>query len=250
MLAGSTLPANRGGSLKPAARTGTLGPVIAKLAVVAPPVFFLVMLALGAVTPGYNALAQMGSELSLAPLGWVMIANFIALGLTEFAFGVSLFRAIGPSWSGRLGAAMVTLVGIAFLDAGVFVTDPPGTAVTTHGVLHVLAAVTLFFISIPIGAAAIAWRFRSDRRYAIYSALSAVASPVLLVATFLSGDLTGLTERVLIAMALAWLSVLALRLAPGTIRPGTDAGMQPGADGRSDPARDTAIEANRVASPG
>lgn len=207
--------ANLGGSREAAAPKKSVGSVIAQLAVAAPPIFFVVMLALGAITPGYNALRQMGSELSLAPLGWVMIANFIGLGLTEIAFGVSLFRLIGPAWSGRLGATMVTLIGLAFLDAGVFVTDPPGAAVTTHGVLHVLAAVTLFFITIPIGAAAIAWRCRSDRRYAIYSALTAVASPLLLVATFLSGDLEGLTERVLIGLALVWLSILALRASGG-----------------------------------
>ena len=198
--------------------TRTLSPTMAKLAIAAPPIFFTVMTVLGFVTPGYNTLARMGSELSLAPLGWVMIANFIALGLTEVAFGVSLFRVIGASWSGRLGAAMVTLVGIAFVDAGVFITDPAGGPVTTHGVLHVLAAVTIFFIATPIGAAAIAWRFRSIPRYAIYSALTAIASPLLLVATFLSGDLMGLVERVVIAVALAWLTALALRVAPERVR--------------------------------
>lgn len=207
--------ANDSGSRKPAAQTRELGPVVTTIAAVAPPVFFVVMLLLGAVTPGYNTLGQMGSELSLAPLGWVMISNFIILGVTEIVFGVSLFRVIGSRWSGRLGAAMVTLVGIAFVDAGVFVTDHPGASVTTHGVLHVLAAVTIFFIAVPIGGAAIAWRFRSDRRYAIYSALTAIASPLLLVATFLSGDLLGLTERIVIAVALAWLSILALRAAGG-----------------------------------
>jgi hypothetical membrane protein len=221
-----------------------INPVVAKLAIAAPPIFFAVMLVLGAVTPGYSALRQMGSALSLAPLGWVMIANFIALGLVEIAFGLSLFRTLGPAWSGRVGAAMVTLVGLAFLDAGVFVTDPPGGPVTTHGVLHVLAAVVIFFIATPIGAAAISGRFRSDWRYALYSALTAVASPVLLVVTFLSGDLMGLVERVVIAVVLAWLAVLALRLAPCTIRPETEAKMLPGTDGKPAPSRDTASEAS------
>ena len=190
---------------------------LAAAATVAPPAFFAIMLLLGAVTPGYDAISRMGSELSLAPLGWIMIANFLGLGLTELAFGLALFRAVGPAFSGRLGAATVTLVGAAFLDAGVFVTDPAGAPITTHGVLHVLAAVVLFFIAFPIGGLAMAWRYRRQGRYAAYSALSAVATPLLLVATFLSGGVEGLMERVVIGVGLAWLTVLARRARQGRL---------------------------------
>lgn len=184
---------------------------LARAAVAAPAVFFTIMLVLSAVTPGYDAISRMGSELSLGRLGWVMIANFIGLGLTEVAFSVALFRSVGPAFSGRLGAAMVALVGIAFLDAGVFATDPSGAQVTTHGILHVLAAVVLFFFAFPIGGLAMAWRCRRQRGFAVYSALTAVTTPLLLVATFTSGDVLGLMERVLIGVDLTWLTVLARR---------------------------------------
>ena len=36
---------------------------------------------LGFITPGYDWVARYGSELSLGLLGWIMIANFIVLGL-------------------------------------------------------------------------------------------------------------------------------------------------------------------------
>jgi hypothetical membrane protein len=191
--------------------------ILTRTTVAAPAVFFAIMLVLGAVTPGYDAMSRMGSELSLGPLGWVMIANFIGLGLTEVAFGVTLFRAVGPAFAGRLGAAMVTLVGIAFLDAGVFVTDPMGAQATTHGVLHVLAAVVIFFLAVPIGGLAMAWRCRRQHGYAAYSALTAIATPLLLVATFLSGDVEGLMERVVIGVALVWLTVLAWRTRRGRL---------------------------------
>jgi hypothetical membrane protein len=184
---------------------------VRKAPLVAPAAFLLVMLALGAVTPGYNALSQFGSNLSLGPLGWVMILNFVVLGLVETVCGAALFRAVGPARSGRLGAAMVTLIGLAFTAAGVFVTDPQGARHTVHGVIHVLMAVVLFFFAFPIGGVAMAVRWRAHRALAVYSAATAVASPALLVATFLSGDLLGLVERILIAVTLAWLTVVAAR---------------------------------------
>ena len=185
---------------------------LAHIPMAAPSVFFAIMLGLGAVTPGYDAISRMGSELSLGAFGWIMIANFLCFGMVELAFAVAMWRAIGPAFSGRLAAAMVLLAGIAFLDAGVFITDPAGAPVTAHGVLHVLAAVTLFFFAFPIGGLAMAWRFRRQRVFAVYSALTAIATPLLLIATFTSGNEMGLMERVLIGVDLAWLTVLAYRL--------------------------------------
>lgn len=188
---------------------------LARTAIGAPGAFFAIMLVLGAVSPGYDAISRMGSELSLGPLGGIMIANFLGLGLVEVAFGAMLWRSVGPAFSGRLGAAMVMLVGVAFVDAGVFLTDRAGAPVTTHGVLHVLAAVAIFFIAVPIGGLALAWRCRRWRGFAAYSALTAVATPLLLVATFTSGGIEGLMERVVIGVALAWLTTLAWRARRG-----------------------------------
>jgi hypothetical membrane protein len=214
--AGTQSRVSRAMSHAPRAGQPPIGP-LARLAVAAPIAFFAIMLVLGAATPGYDAIRQMGSELSLGLFGPIMIANFLALGLTELAFGVALWRAAGPAASGRLGAAMVALAGVAFLDAGVFLTDPMGAPVTTHGVLHVLAAVAIFFLAVPIGGLATAWRFRRRRGFAAYSALTAIATPLLLVATFTSGDILGLMERVVIAVTLAWLTNLAWRVLRGRL---------------------------------
>jgi hypothetical membrane protein len=177
--------------------------------VVVPPLFYAVMIVLGLITPGYNAISRFGSELSLGRLGGFMIANFIVMGLAELAFALGLWRVIGARRSGRLGTVMVGVIGAAFVVAGVFVTDPNGTIATFHGALHFGAAITLFFISFPIAGLAMAVRFRDQRVFAAYSALTGIATPLLFVATFLSGDLLGLFERVLIAIDLIWLTVLA-----------------------------------------
>lgn len=182
--------------------------------------FFTMMTVLGQVTPGYDWVARYGSELSLGPLGWIMIANFIVLGVTELALAAALGRAAGDQVSGRVAAAAIGLLGAAFVTAGACVTDPARLvtgAHTWHGVVHALMAVVIFFIATPVAALAAARRFRRQRGFAAYSALTAAGTPALLVATFVSGHLLGLTERIVIAFALAWLTTLALRLYRGNL---------------------------------
>jgi hypothetical membrane protein len=181
----------------------------------APAGFFTVMMALGLVTPGYDWLARYGSELSLGPLGWIMIANFVILGVVELALAAVLGRAIGDRVSGWVATAAVGLIGAAFVTAGVCVTDPArlvSGAHTWHGIVHALMAVVIFFIATPIAGLATARRLRRQRRFARYSALTAVATPALLFVTFVSGSFLGLTERIVIAVVFAWLTSLAAQL--------------------------------------
>jgi hypothetical membrane protein len=187
-------------------------------AAAAPACFFTVMMVLGLVTPGYNWVARIGSELSLGSLGWIMIANFIALGAVELALAAALGRTIGDRASGRVATAAIGLLGAAFVVAGVCVTDPHklvSGAHTWHGVVHSLMAVVIFFIATPVAGFAMARRLRHQRRFARFSALTAVATPALLIATFVTGSLLGLAERVVIAVALAWLTSLAIWLRRG-----------------------------------
>ena len=122
--------------------------------------------------------------------------------------------------TGWVVTVAVGLLGAAFVTAGVCVTDPARlvtSAHTWHGVVHALMAVVMFFIATPIAALAAARRFRRQRGFAAYCVLVAIGTPALLVATFVSGDLLGLAERILIAFALAWPTVLALRLRRGDL---------------------------------
>ncbi len=184
-------------------------------AMAAPAVFFAVMMSLGLVTPGYDWVARYGSELSLGPLGWIMIANFVVLGAAELALAVALGCVAGDRLSGRVAAAAVGLLGAAFVTAGICVTDPArliSGAHTWHGLVHALMAVVIFFVATPAAALAAARRLGRWRGFAGYSLLTAVATPALLVVTFVSGSLVGLAERVVIAVVLAWLTALAVRL--------------------------------------
>jgi hypothetical membrane protein len=203
----------------PTVRTGWVRRV-ASAGIAAPAGFFTIMMVLGLVTPGYDWIARYGSELSLGRLGWVMIANFIALGVVEIALAVALGRTVANRASGWVATGAVGLIGAAFVVAGVCVTDPAklvNGAHSWHGIVHAFMAVVIFFIATPIAGLAMAWRVRRQRRFAIYCALTALATPALLVATFVSGNLLGLAERIVIAFVLTWLTVVARELHRGAL---------------------------------
>jgi hypothetical membrane protein len=193
---------------------------VATVASVAPAVFFAVMTVLGLVTPGYSSVSRFGSELSLGPLGPVMIANFILLGICMLALAVALARVLGDRFSGWIAALAVGVTGAAFVVAGVCVTDP-ATLVSgphsLHGMIHAFMAVVIFFLATPAAALAIARRCRASGGFAGYCLTVAAGTPLLLIVTFVSGSLVGLTERVVIAFVLVWLTVLAVRLRRGDL---------------------------------
>jgi hypothetical membrane protein len=211
-------------------------------AMVAPACFFAVMVVLGFVTPGYDWVSRIGSELSLGSLGWIMIANFIILGVVELALAAALGRTVGDRPSGWIATAAIGLLGAAFVVAGVCVTDPSrlvSGAHSWHGVVHALMATVIFFIATPIAALAIARRLRRKRRFARYSVLTAVGTPALLVATFVSGSLLGLAERIVIAVVLAWVTSLALQLRHGDLHAAGPGHNGSGARTPTKPIRDT-----------
>jgi hypothetical membrane protein len=193
---------------------------VALAGIIAPATFFTIMMVLGLVTPGYDWVARYGSELSLGRLGWIMIINFIALGMVEVALAGALGRTVGNRVSGWVATGAVGLIGAAFVVAGVCVTDPAklvNGAHSWHGIVHAFMAVVIFFIATPVAALAMARRMRRHRRFAIYCAVTSVATPALLVATFVSGNLLGLAERIVIAFVLTWLTILAAEVHRGTL---------------------------------
>ena len=178
---------------------------------VGPALFFLVMLVAGAMTPGYDALARFVSELSIGPLGWIMITNFVVFGVLVVLFAIGLWRGFGSSASGKAGAALIAIAGVGLIFAGLFVADMESTTATASGAIHDLASVVVF-LGLTLACFAFAWRFRSDRVFALYSLVTGVLIPPLFLATPSGGDLLGLIQRILIAIAWTWLTVLAIRL--------------------------------------
>ncbi len=216
-----TITARSQRNTRPVAPAGTgsrLGRVAGVAGMAVPGLFFAIMIVLGQITPDYDAISRFGSELSLGRYGWAMIANFIVVGTAVLGLAFALWHTAGSDRAGRLAARMVGAAGAAFLVAGIFVTDPHGQVKTFHGALHFGAALVIFFIAVPVGGLAMSRRLRGLPWLSRYSALTGMATPLLFIATVMSGHYLGLVERIVIGVVLAWLTVLAAAVHSGRIR--------------------------------
>jgi hypothetical membrane protein len=182
------------------------------------PLFLAVILAEGARRPGYSALRDPGSALSVGPEGWVMITNFIVCGLLMLAFAVGLRRALRPGLSSVAAPALAGLYALGLIAAGVFVIDiddghrsgSPQAPHDWHGNAHNIASAVVF-LALPALSFVLAVRFAlrpGQRRWAAYSAATGVAMLTLIQGLGVAGY-GGLYQRLTIAVGWGWLAALA-----------------------------------------
>jgi hypothetical membrane protein len=196
---------------------------------IAGPLFVIVFLIEGATRVGYDPLRHPVSSLAIGDFGWMQVANFIITGVLLLAFAIGLQRALRHSTGTAAGPLLLGLVGVGFIGAGIFITDPisgypPGTPLlptvySEHGRIHDLFGILVFF-GLPVACFVFSRRFAllGERGcWAVYSALSGVA---MFVASILAGmgfnqalgfaDFAGVFQRLSIIIGLSWTTLLAV----------------------------------------
>jgi hypothetical membrane protein len=182
------------------------------------PILFLVVSVLaGVFKPGYDARDQSISELAVGDYGWLQTANFFALGATMIAAAVAL-----AGRGSRSAVALLAAAGAGMVAVGFFPTDLAGAPPTAHGAAHDTISLGIFLALIAASAlyGRALRRTANERALARYSTLTAVAVFALFaIFAVFAGDAgdplhaaSGLLERVFIATALGWVSVVSLRL--------------------------------------
>lgn len=199
-------------------------------------VFTGAYLAEGATRPGYAALAEPISALSLGPGGWVQRLNFLVFGAAMIA-SAGGWRTVLRGGPGRAAYPLLRVIaGLGLVLDGLFSQDPapgypPGAravAVTVHGQIHNMGAMVTI-TALAVGCFVLARRLAAEpawRAWAAYAAATGVATIVFIAAfgaTGGHGGLGGLFERLAGAvntlLVLAVLSRMAVRA--GRARHGT-----------------------------
>jgi hypothetical membrane protein len=191
---------------------------------IGPLLFLLVALVDGFTKPDYSAIQNDISELALGAHGWVQSANFLLFGVLLIAFAAGLRQLFPTGRASVFGPLLLALSGLGLVVSGVFPTDPiSATSNTLAGTIHNLAGLVVFSM---LSAACFVYarRFRREpawRGYGLYSVMTGVLSPVLVVAfvvQFVDTPYAGLFQRVFIAILWLWIAVVALHARTVTMR--------------------------------
>ena len=200
-----------------AALAGTVGPVL----------FFGVLLIEGAVRPGYRPLRDTISELSLGPRGWIQTANFLVFGILFLVFARGVKASLDDSRAARLGATLLSLIGLGVLGCGLFRAEPwPPSSMSPTGLLHLTCAIVLVFLLLPVATGVMSRAFVADVRWRSLGPATSLTSFVTLALlvggiAFMSppgqpsricNDYAGLIQRVDVAVFLAWQIAVARRI--------------------------------------
>ena len=192
-----------------------------------PFLFVLIFSLAGFLKPTY--LAQPISYLELGANGWLQRTNFIILGLFLILFTVGLSQRMNSLIKRmplRVSTGLLLLVGLAFVNDGVFTPAAPGEIQNVvHAVLHGVGFEVIFF-SLPIACLIIGWQLRkraSWRTYGWYSLMTGCITVIpalfVVVSSFTpassgtqSPSFVGLINRIFVVEALAWYVITGIRL--------------------------------------
>jgi hypothetical protein len=133
----------------------------------------------GATRPGYDAMRDTVSALSLGPGGWIQIANFVVFGVLTAFSAVAWRAALSPGQGASIIPITKGLMALGLIIAGVCVTDAAGDGASTlHGALHNAAsfvALTATWCSSFFFAA----RFAREPGWQVWSVLMALSGIVI-----------------------------------------------------------------------
>ena len=138
-------------STGPATRPGTAALLAA--GAVAGPLYVGVALAQALTRQGFDLTRHPWSVLANGELGWIQVTNLIVTGVLVIAFAVGLRRVLASGRASRYAPGLIALYGVGLVVAGIFRSDPvagfpvgtpAGTAISGHGMVHLMSGAVGF----------------------------------------------------------------------------------------------------------
>ena len=183
--------------------------------------FSLATLVSAALRPQYNHLTSFISELGASGTSYAPVMNylgFVPAGLLLAVFGIALMRSTSRRVPALIGSGMVVLFGLGIAASGMISCDPgcPQAGGSPENTIHNVIG-PLSFIAVILGVALLSYDFRqvpSLRSFSLYSFVTSVLALLFLVAlvgSAVSGTLTGLWQRLLLATVFLWCAIIGIR---------------------------------------
>ena len=171
--------------------------------------FVAALLLMHALRPDYTIVDHMISDYAVGRFGWIMMTAFLSFSMGCLTLAIGLFRDGPKSWLGRIGAALLIVGWAGLIVTALFPTDLETAPSTPTGDIHALSffvnIVSILLSTICLG---LSYGGSPDWRRRRTPALVLVA---LLVAAFVAQYLTlhrgapyGITNRLFVAVLMAW----------------------------------------------
>jgi len=183
--------------------------------------FVLALLLMHVIRPDYTIVDHMISDYAVGRSGWIMTTAFLSLSLGCLALAIGLFRDGPKSPLGRIGAALLLVACAGLIVTALFPTDletaPSTRTGDIHGISFRVNVVGIFVSTLCLAVSYggdPAWRRRRTPAL-VFAGLLVVA----FVAQFLTlrrGAPYGITNRLFVAVLMAWLISNSLWLASAT----------------------------------
>lgn len=210
---------------------GRSSSLAARVAAISAVAVALIIIALHAIKPEFEPSWRFISEYAIGSHGWIMKLAFLTWSAGTLALALALRQEV-TAWPGKLGVAVLFVVAVALVPAGLFAQDPvtarPEEA-TTSGQIHAVAAmigvpgiaIAAVLISASLWRTNPAWR---PYRFSMMTTAHATWISFVLMSIYLvwalprtggfNPDLwAGWMNRVVVATYLVWQFSIAWRLA-------------------------------------
>lgn len=187
------------------------------LSTVIPLAFFGIETALHILPTFENPLKETISTYVWSNYGLLATIGFYIIGIIIAILSIRLFFSLSKTRISKVGALLLTLVGIDLILVAIFPTREAGAPVTIQVVIHIFAACSIAGI-FPLAILLLnpSLKARGWSRFYKYtffvSGFALLVDIFALVVIAFNLNLLGIMERLLILNALIWIEVIAIRL--------------------------------------
>lgn len=194
---------------------------------VGPVLFVGIFLIEGWLRNGYDPLSMYVSALSLGPLGWIQIANFIVFGTLLLIFTSGVADEFKKGKASKAGPILLLISSIGFFFSGPFVMDPMSTLpgdMSVHGRIHGILGGIVFTL-MPVICFVFLRRFSDDPKWKSLKWPTLVFAVMITAADVLFSVITkspslypsfhgwfGFLQRMVLIPFMIWLFIFALSL--------------------------------------
>jgi len=181
-------------------------------------VFTAVLVAVHFLRADVDPTAQMTDAYQRGAYSAIYTAALLLFGAGQLALTLGLYHALSGSISSTIGVILLGYWAVGTLLLPILPAPQPGAPPTVMGTIAQING-PLHVLGLAVGAFLVSWRFKDDEAWRPARGAALILSgamPLLFVFALVTrapdAGFAGLTQRIFVVLALAWITLVALKL--------------------------------------